>query len=183
MDEIETSIPAEEPSRWSVRLDRLRLRFRDPALESAFRDDRFRHNLGNIRFAFLAGIALWVAWGLLLRPHILALSDQRLDMIMRFGVFIPMLLVGLALTYTPFFRRIWQWMSVAIAAATLLVWVYYVSHILTLPAEYGYVGVILITAFTYTLLRPPVHPRRADHGDRHRRLPSVRLHGEVHRRT
>ena len=44
-------------------------------------------------------------------------------------------------------------MSVAIAAATLLFWVYYVSHILTLPAEYGYVGVILITAFTYTLLR------------------------------
>jgi class 3 adenylate cyclase len=32
-------------------------------------------------------------------------------------------------------------------------WVFYVSQILTLPAEYGYVGVILITAFTYTLLR------------------------------
>ena len=34
-----------------------------------------------------------------------------------------------------------------------MVWVYYSSKILTLPAEYGYVGVILITAFTYTLLR------------------------------
>ena len=41
----------------------------------------------------------------------------------------------------------------AIAIATILLWVYYVSHVLTLPAEYGYVGVILITAFTYTLLR------------------------------
>ena len=30
---------------------------------------------------------------------------------------------------------------------------YYTSNIQTLPAEYGYVGVILITAFTYTLLR------------------------------
>ncbi|HEY6784870.1 MAG TPA: hypothetical protein VI159_07955, partial [Gemmatimonadales bacterium] len=88
--------------------ERLRLRFRDPALESAFREDRFRHNVGNIRFAFVAGIALWVTWGLLLRPHILARSDLRLDAVMRFGVFIPLLLVGLGLTFTRWFRRIWQ---------------------------------------------------------------------------
>lgn len=153
MDEIEMSTPAEEPSRWSVRLARLRLRFRDPGLESAYRADRFRHDLGNIRFGFLAGIAIWVAWGLLLRPYMLALSDQRLDVIMRFGVFIPLLVVGLALTYTRFFGRVWEWVAVAIAAATLLFWVYYVSRISTLPAEYGYIGVILITAFTYALLR------------------------------
>jgi len=153
MDEIKTSTPAEERSPGPLSLERLRLRFRDPALESAFRDDRFRHNLANIRFAYLAGIALWVSWGLLLRPHILALSDRRLDMLMRFGVFIPMLIVGFGLTFTPLFRRMWQSASVIIAGATILLWVYYVSHILTLPAEYGYVGVILITAFTYTLLR------------------------------
>jgi class 3 adenylate cyclase len=153
MREIETASPAEERSTWPFGLDRLRLRFRDPALESAFRADRFRLNLGNIRFAFLAGMALWVSWGLLIRPHILALSDQRLDVAIRFGVFIPMLIVGLGLTYTPFFRRIWEWTSVAVAIVTILLWVYYVSHVLTLPAEYGYVGVILLTAFTYTLLR------------------------------
>jgi class 3 adenylate cyclase len=153
MDEIETSMPAEERSRWSVRLGRLRLRFRDPGLESAYRADRFLHDLGNIRFGFLAGIAIWVAWGLLLRPHMLALSDQRLDLLMRFGVFIPLLLVGLGLTFTRFFGRIWEWVAVAIAAATILFWVFYVSRVTTLPAEYGYVGVILITAFTYALLR------------------------------
>jgi class 3 adenylate cyclase len=153
MNEIETSPPAEDRSTSTFSLDRLRLRFRDPALEAAFREDRFRHNIGNIRFAFLAGIALWVGWGLLLRPHILALADRRLDAIVRFGIFIPMLLIGFAITFTPFFRRIWQAMSVVIASTTILVWVYYVSNILTLPAEYGYVGVILITAFTYTLLR------------------------------
>jgi class 3 adenylate cyclase len=143
-----------QPARpWPISLERLRLRFRDPDLELAFRDDRFRHNVGNIRFAFVAGIVLWVTWGLLLRPHMLSLADRRLDAIVRFGVFIPMLLVGLGLTFTPLFRRIWQGMSVVIATITLLVWVYYVSHVLTLPAEYGYVGVILITAFTYTLLR------------------------------
>jgi class 3 adenylate cyclase len=153
MDAIETPTPAGERSRWPLRLHRLRLRFRDPSLEKAYRADRFRHVLGNIRFAFLAGITLWVTWGLLLRPHMLALSDQRLDMLMRFGVFIPMLIVGLGLTYTRFFGRVWEWVSVAIAAATLLFWVFYVSRISTLPAEYGYVGIILITAFTYTLLQ------------------------------
>ncbi len=87
------------------------------------------------------------------RWPLMALSDRRLDTLMRFAVFIPMLLVGLGLTFTPLFRRIWQLLSVVIATATILLWVYYVSHIQTLPAEYGYMGVILITAFTYTLLR------------------------------
>jgi class 3 adenylate cyclase len=153
MDAIETSTTGGEPSGWRLRLERLRLRFRDSALESSYRADRFRHDLGNIRFAFLAGIALWVTWGLLLRPRMLALSDQRLDLLMRFAVFIPMLVVGFGLTYTRFFGRVWEWASVAIAAATLLCWVFYVSRISTLPLEYGYVGVILITAFTYTLLQ------------------------------
>jgi adenylate cyclase len=153
MDEIETTTSEGERSVWRGRLEQLRLRFRDPGLESGYRADRFSHDLGNIRFAFLAGIFLWVAWGLLLRPYMLALSDQRLDMVMRFGVFIPMLIVGLALTFTRFFGRVWEWVAVAIAAATLLFWVFYVSRISTLPAEYGYVGVILITAFTYSLLR------------------------------
>src|SRR6266540_6525736 len=151
MDQIETPTQAEK--RWPFSLEGLRLRFRDHTLEAAYREDRFRHNVINIRFAFLAGIALWVVWGLLLRAHILARSELRLDTLMRFGVFILMLLVGLVITFTPLFRRIWQLLSVVIATATLLVWVYYVSHIQTLPAEYGYVGVILITAFTYTLLR------------------------------
>lgn len=56
-------------------LDRLRLRFSEPALEAAFREDRFQNNITNIRFAFLAGIAVWIAWGVLLRPHMLALAE------------------------------------------------------------------------------------------------------------
>ena len=153
MDQIDTTEALPEPSRRRLGLDRLRLRFRDPALESAFRADQFRHHLGNIRFAFLVGIFLWISWGLLLRPYILAISELQLDRIMRWAVFIPMLVIGLALTFTTFFDRIWEWASVAIATATIIAWVFYSSNILTLPAEYGYVGVILITAFTYTLLR------------------------------
>jgi class 3 adenylate cyclase len=155
MDTIERESSASaERSPWPIDLlRRLRLRFADASLESHYRADQFRHNLGNIRFAFLAGIALWISWGVLLRPYMLALSDQRLDAVLRYGFFIPVLLLGFALTFTRFFARAWEWIAVAIAVATLLVWVFYVSRILTLPAEYGYVGVILIMAFTYTLLR------------------------------
>jgi adenylate cyclase len=144
-----------EPPGPSVRqrLAGLRLRFRDPALEASFREDRLHSDLWNIRLAFLIGIGLWIGWGLLLRRYMLALSDQRLDAIVRFGVFIPLLVIGLALSYTSIFQRIWEWLCVAIATATLVIWVYYSSNILTLPVEYGYVGVILITAFTYSLLR------------------------------
>jgi class 3 adenylate cyclase len=134
-------------------LRRLRLRFRDRQLESEFRAQFYRHNLGNLRVTFLSGAALWVVSGLFLHRYILALSDQWLDRNLRYGVFIPMLLVGFGLSYARFFPRIWEWVAVGLAVATLLLWVYYVAHVLTLPPEYGYVGVILITSFTYALLR------------------------------
>jgi class 3 adenylate cyclase len=153
MSATDTPTPERARPSWQLRLQGLRLRFSDPALELDYRADRFRHNLANIRFAFLAGIALWVLWGFLLRPHMLALSDLRLDAVMRYGVFIPMLVVGFGLTFTRSFERIFEWVSIAIAAATLLLWVFYVSRVSSLPLEYGYVGIILITAFTYTLLR------------------------------
>jgi adenylate cyclase len=136
-----------------VRLDRFTLRFRDRQLESAFRADYFRHNLGNLRFAFLGGAVLWVVWGLLLYGDILVLADRKFDLVMRYGVFIPLLIAGFVLTFGRFFERIWEWVTAAVATLTLLVWVLYISQVLTLPVEYGYVGVILITAFTYTLLR------------------------------
>jgi class 3 adenylate cyclase len=153
MDQIDTTPPVREPTQRWLGLDRLRLKFPDPALESAFRDDQFRHHLGNIRFAFIVGTILWISWGLLLRPYILVISELRLDRLMRWAVFIPMLVIGFGLTFTPFFRRIWYWVAVPNATATMISWVYYTANIQTLPAEYGYVGVILITAFTYTLLR------------------------------
>jgi class 3 adenylate cyclase len=129
------------------------LRFRDPKLESAFLADYFRHNLGNFRLALLGGVVLWVVWGVSLYGHILALTEKRFDVGMRYGVFIPLLLLGFGLSFTRFFERAWEWVSVAITTVTVLVWVYYVSNVLTVPLEYGYVGLILITAFTYTLLR------------------------------
>jgi class 3 adenylate cyclase len=136
-----------------VALDRLTLRFRDPQVESAFRAEHFRNNLGNLRFAFLAGAVLWALWGVVLYPYVLALADRRFDLVMRYGVFIPILLLAFGLSFIRWFERIWEWFAVTVLTVTILAWVYYVSQVLTLPAEYGYVGLILITAFAYTLLR------------------------------
>jgi class 3 adenylate cyclase len=153
LDSLGKASSTTEASLEPVGLDWLTLRFRDSRLESAFRADYFRHNLGNLRFAFLAGAVLWIVWGLILYGHILVVADKRFDMIVRYGVFIPLLLVGFGLSFSRLFERIWEWVTVTLAILTILVWVYYVSQVLTLPVEYGYVGVILITAFTYTLLR------------------------------
>jgi class 3 adenylate cyclase len=132
---------------------RFRLRFRERDLEAAFERQSFDHNLVNLRFAFLTGIGLWLMWGVFLRGHLLSIDDQRLDVVMRYGAFIPLLVAGLGLSFAGFFRRVWEWVVVASAVATLLLWIYYAAHIVTLPTEFGYVGVILITSFTYTLLR------------------------------
>lgn len=143
----------EQPRSLRQRLASLRLKFRDPELEAAFRRDRFQLNIGNVRFAFAAGIALWIGWGILLRPYILVLHEQEQDLQIRLGVFIPMLLIGLVFSFTRPFARMWEEISAGIAVITIFAWVYYSSQISTLPSEYTYVGVILITAFTYTLLR------------------------------
>ena len=143
----------DEESKERIGIDPLTLHFRDPQLEAEYQEQTFRQNLGNFRFAFVGGAMLWLASGLVLYPHILALADKRIDVIMRYGFFIPILAVGFALSFLPAFRRIWEWVAVGVVLATILVWVWYVGQVLTMPAEYGYVGLILITAFTYTLLR------------------------------
>jgi len=142
-----------EPPLERVRLHPVTLRFQDPQLEAEFRADYFRHAVVNFRFAFMGGALLLVLWGLVLYGQILAVQDRSFDLVMRYGVFIPLLLVGFGLSFLPVFERIWEWVSVIAATAILTLWVVYVSQVLTIPTEYGYVGIILITAFTYALLR------------------------------
>jgi class 3 adenylate cyclase len=136
-----------------VTLNRLTLRFRNPELEAAFQKDFYQHNLGNLRFAFLGGVALWVLFGFVIDGFLLVQADQTLDLVMRYGVFTPLLLVAFGLTFIRGFERVWEWVATSVVILTLLLWVYYNTQVLTMPVDYGYVGLILITAFTYTLLR------------------------------
>jgi class 3 adenylate cyclase len=136
-----------------VALDRLTLRFRNPDLEAAYNRDFYQHNLGNLRFAFLGGVALWVLFGFVIDGFLLVQADQTFDLVMRYGVFTPLLLVVFGLTFLRGFERLWEWVAGGVVIVTLLLWVYYNTQVLTMPVDYGYVGLILITAFTYTLLR------------------------------
>jgi class 3 adenylate cyclase len=150
--EAKSGFQAGEPLE-PVVLDRLTLRFRNPDLEAAYHKDFYDHNLGNLRFAFLGGIALWVLFGVVIDGFLLVQADQTFDLIMRYGVFMPLLVVAFLLTLLPRFERMWEWVATGTVILTLLLWVYYNTQVLTMPVDYGYVGLILITAFTYTLLR------------------------------
>lgn len=112
-----TRTTLEERSGEQVALDGLGLRFRNPRLESEFRADFFRHNLGNLRLALLAGVVLWVVFGFVLDDHLLVVANRRVDVVMRYGVFIPILLIGLALSFTRVFERIWELVAVSLTLA------------------------------------------------------------------
>jgi len=142
-----------QASRAPVRMHPITLRFLDAELEKAFRANYFRHAVSNFRWGMAAGVFLWASSIPILHPNILAIGDRSFDLTMRFAVFIPVLLVGVALSFTPVFERIWEWVTLGISLVTIGAWLYYVGQVLTIPAEYGYVGIILITAFTYALLR------------------------------
>jgi len=129
------------------------LRFRDPYLEAAYRADHFRNNLVNLRVAHILGAVLMVAWGFAIHGH-LPFFDRPFDLTMRYGVFIPLLLVGFAVTYMRGYPRFWEWELLAILFIIMPAWVYYVSRLLTMPPDFGYVGLILMAMFVYTLIRP-----------------------------
>lgn len=83
------------------RLDLLRLRFSDPALEEKFRKEHVQRSLPVIRIALLLGIAL-VAGFSLLDVWMVEVGRNQVYII-RFAVVIPVLLGLFLLTFTPGF--------------------------------------------------------------------------------
>jgi class 3 adenylate cyclase len=133
------------------RLDRLTLRFANAPLEAAFRAHFFRTVIGSVRAGFLLGIATWAMWGFMVRQF--EIDQPDLDVAVRLGIFIPALLVGLVLTYLPFAPRIWEAEAVLVLLFSGVAWALYTVVIHGLPFDFGYVGVILIMAFGFTLVR------------------------------
>jgi class 3 adenylate cyclase len=143
-----------EDTRW----DRVTLRFADRRLESAFRTDFYRGSIGAVRIGIILGIALWAIWGVVIRqlgvdfaPFVVEGWD--FDLVVRFGVLIPILIVTLALTYTPFAERIWETEAFIVLVLSSLIWDVYCTVLGDVPFDLGYVGVILIMSFSFTLLR------------------------------
>lgn len=131
--------------------DRLTLRFPDRTLERAFLDDFFETVRGSIRVAHLLGIAMWVLWGLVVRRFLV--QGRAFDLQIRYLVLIPILIVGLASTYLPSWRRFFQVEELIVVVLTGGVWILYTGGLKEMPFDFGYVGLILIMTFSYSLVR------------------------------
>ena len=139
-------------SPWGI--DRVTLRFRDRDLERSFQAAFAGQNLANLRVGHALGVILWIVWGALVSGH---LGDQRdFDLVVRYGALIPIVLVGLALTFWPGYLRIWKGEVMVAILATAFIWIAYATRIEGLPADYGYVGLILIQTFAFSILRMPL---------------------------
>jgi class 3 adenylate cyclase len=134
-------------------LDRVRLRFRNPDLESWFRAHFASHNITNLRIGYILGVALWIVWGAMVRTHLG--GDRSLDLLIRYGVLIPLTTLGFALTFSRHFPRLWKWLVTTGLLITGLTWIGYVSEVRSMPADYGYVGLIFIQTFAFSILRLP----------------------------
>jgi len=133
------------------RLDRLTLRFADDTMERDFRSAFFRNVIGTVRAGFLLGIVTWAVWGFMIRQF--ELEQPDLDTAVRLGIFIPVLIVGLVLTFLPIAPRIWEAEAVLVLLFSGLAWAVYTVVLDGVPFDFGYVGVILIMAFGFTLVR------------------------------
>ena len=125
--------------------------FTDPELEAAFRADFARRNLINLRVAHVMGLVLWPLWGLLIHRYLT--GYRGVDLAVRYGVLVPLTIVGLGLTFTRIYRRVWEAEAVAVLGLTAATWTTYAAAVKSMPVDFGYVGLILILAFGYTLMR------------------------------
>jgi len=142
---------AEERDRWGI--DRVTLRFRDHDAERSFQAAFARQNLTNLRVGHLLGAILWVVWGALIAGHI---GDQaQFDFLVRYGALVPIALGGLALTFWREYPRFWKVEIMTLLLATSITWIVYATRIEGMPPDYGYVGLILIQTFAFSILRVP----------------------------
>jgi class 3 adenylate cyclase len=124
-------------------LHRVSLRFSDKAAERRFQDQYFRDNLPYIRAAHVVLIAAWAFFGLHFAPQIVLYT----------GLAIPIVVASLALTYTHWYARVWQLVIVALVVANSAVSEMHRLVTGHSPHWDGLVGLMLILALTFALLR------------------------------
>jgi hypothetical protein len=137
--------------RTTAAMNRWTLRFPDRELERAVLDDYFRTVRIPIRVAYLLGITIWILWGLVVRWFLV--DERTFDVVVRYAVLIPLLVAGLAMTYLPGLQRFFQVEIAVLVVLTGAVWIAYTVSLTEMPFDYGYVGVILIMTFSYSLVR------------------------------
>src|SRR5918998_2278354 len=134
-------------------LDPVRLRFTTPEMERRFQVNFANHNITSVRVGHVLAVVMWIVWGAVIREHLG--EDSELDLLLRYGFLIPLTVAGFALTFTRGYARIWKWPVMGAILVTGLTWITYVIEIESMPADYGYVGLLLIQTFAFSILRLP----------------------------
>lgn len=120
-------------------------------VERRFQEAYLRDNLSFIRFAHVMGMVVWLLFWPLTRT---VLQDAwATDLVIRLGVAVPSLLIGLGLTFTSWYRRRWQLVFSGVVLFSGLLWS---AHRTILPEarpDWGYAGIMLALAFCYILSR------------------------------
>jgi class 3 adenylate cyclase len=129
------------------------LRFVDPEMGRSFHEAYYLDNLPYIRLAHVLGIVVWAAFGLLARY---LLEDGRggtEDLVLRYGIAIPIVLASLAITYARWYPRVWQQVLVAVLLVNGMLWSSHRAVVPEASAEWAFAGLVLILAFNYVLSR------------------------------
>ncbi|PKN55877.1 MAG: hypothetical protein CVU56_19070 [Deltaproteobacteria bacterium HGW-Deltaproteobacteria-14] len=131
-----------------------RLRFADPAVEAQFRAAYADKTIAAMRFAVLAGIALFLVFGLL-DATVVASADLARVRVIRFGVVLPLLALAAGLLRVPVAPRF----CVEIAATGVFIAglgvVFITLNGSSEVAVAYYPGLLLVQVFAYTVMQLP----------------------------
>jgi len=132
-------------------LDKVRLSFLDPKVERVFEQETLRQSIGVIRLYLAAGTLLYMSFGVLdfivCRQFLFALFA------IRYGFVCSVLLVVLALTFTPFFERIGQ---AALSGTMIACGSGIIAMTAIMPSPYNaqyYAGLIMVVIYCSSMIR------------------------------
>jgi len=98
------------------------------------------------------GIALWAVFAILAR-FLLEEGGGAADLVLRFGVAIPLVLVSLALTYASWYPDRWQRILSVVLLVNGMLWSSHRAIVEGADADWAFAGLILVFAFNYVLSR------------------------------
>jgi signal transduction histidine kinase len=136
-------------------LDRLRLRFRDPEVEHVFLRDTLIQSINFIRAYLIAGIGLYIAFGVL--DAVVGGAARNSMLLIRYGIVSPITLSIFALTFFPVFYRVAQ-PALATAMSASGLGVLAMTAIMGPPfnSQY-YAGLIMVVIYCGSLIRLKFH--------------------------
>lgn len=132
-------------------LDRWSLRFPDD-IEREFRDEYFARSLGHVRFALVAGLLIYGAFGAW--DGMVGGEARGALWLIRFGIGCPVFLLAFAASFTAAFKR---WMQPVLSAVMLVAGFSLLAMLVASPqplqAHSYYPGVMLVLIYTQTFMK------------------------------